>query len=133
MRASVHDNFLLSYEVSSEHAEIRLRTEFRSTGRPVERTDVVFSGVEAYHFEHDCFSNILSEIVERPALGLLAEQQRALEEGFHRSGWPRFWGGSPEKASNYVQTHRLNAYELTSSYGISGWVIARSLDYVTGA
>jgi hypothetical protein len=42
MGRSVHDNFIVSYEVHCERREIRLHTEYRDRGEPFEITVVVF-------------------------------------------------------------------------------------------
>lgn len=62
MALSVHDNHLVSYEVVSEQGRIVLRTERRGGVQPSDVSSVVFTGVEGYHFQLDCFGNILFDI-----------------------------------------------------------------------
>lgn len=61
---SVHDNLVLSYTIDSQEQRITLRTIFQEA-EPPERTDVVFTGVLARHFECDTLRTILFEGVIR--------------------------------------------------------------------
>ena len=76
MDISVHDNFLVSYEVLCRQREIRLHTEFRDK-EPIECTDVIFRGVEAYHFDHDNFETIIFDITEVPVEDILVQTNHA--------------------------------------------------------
>ena len=58
---SIHDNELLSYTVNCADSKITLRTAYRER-EPYEFTDVIFSGVVAYHFESDNFNTIIFDI-----------------------------------------------------------------------
>ena len=66
MARSVHDNYLVSYEVLSEQRRIVLRTEHRDGRAAPEGTSVIFTGVEGYHFERDCFENVLFDVEKVP-------------------------------------------------------------------
>jgi hypothetical protein len=132
MTRSVHDNFLVSYEVHCERREIRLHTEYRDSGEPFERTVVVFTGVEAYCFEHDCLGNIVFDIEEIPAETILTQHQAQFEEGHRLAGWPRFWQKSLDDTRSYLREHGTRGFELSSSYGMSGWVLAQDMQMLDG-
>jgi len=115
---------VVSYEVDGERRRIVVHTRF--DGRlPVEFTDLVFEGVLAYHFENDNFGNILSSVEEVPVARLVAGCRSLFEEG-SKYAWPGPWNESPEASLDHFQSHGGKAFELSSSYGLAGWVIAES-------
>jgi hypothetical protein len=121
---SIHDNRVISYEVDGEARRIVLRTRFEDSV-PVEYTDVIFEGVLAYYFENDNFGSILFSIKEVPVLQLVEDDRSLFEEGV-RFGWPGPWNVSPESSIQYIQSEGGKAFEIFSSYGLSGWVIAET-------
>lgn len=127
MEISVHDNVLVSYEVLSERREIRLYTEFRDNGEPFEHTDVVFTGVSAYHFWQDCFGNIIFDIDETTPEAIYRDHRAEFEAGW-RYGWPGNWGKTEEAALAYFREHGVRGFTLQTSYGMDGWVLAESME-----
>jgi hypothetical protein len=127
MARSLHDNFLVGYEVKSESREIYLHTEWRDRGEPFERTIVFFSGVEAYDFRDDCLGNIIFDLEEVTAESIIIPKLVEIQERNRISGWPRFWQNSQTEALNYLKTRATRGFELSSSYGMSGWVLARAM------
>jgi hypothetical protein len=127
MAISIHDHLIVGYEVRCELREIRIQTKYRNGSEPFERTLVVFSGVEAYNFRYDCFGNIIFDIEEVPAESILTERLAEFQAGHRRSGWPRFWRGSLDEVRSYLREQATRAFELSSSYGMSGWVLARDM------
>src|SRR5262245_26994375 len=83
---SVHDNVILSYVVDAEGRRITLHTVYYDR-EPHERTDVVFSGVLAYHFEGDTFGTVLFEIGAVP-IGQVFDDYEALFTRQKNYGWP---------------------------------------------
>jgi hypothetical protein len=124
---SIHDNHLVSYEVFCERREIRLRTEFRDRGEPFEFTDALFTGVAAYDFWHDSdIGTIIFDITEIPATDTYAEHGDQLREGV-RYGWAGDWAETAESAAAHFQQHGIRGFRLSSSLGMSGWVLAREM------
>jgi hypothetical protein len=91
---SVHDNNLIGYTVDGSARRIELRTERREPGRPHERVDVIFDGVEAYAFRYDCLGNIIFDICEQPLEEALQAHWSEFDAGHRASGWPPFCDGS---------------------------------------
>lgn len=129
MSISVHDNLLVSYEVFCEHREIRLHTEFREVAS-VEHTDVFFTGVEAYHFEQDNYSNIILGIDEWPLSFIFTEYASLFAKG-RRFGWPPKWDSSLDAMETRLAEQGVHAWVLSSSYGLSGWILAREMRMVS--
>lgn len=124
---SFHDYHLIGYEVDGQRRELRLNLAWLysegSEPRPPEQ--VVFSDVEDYFFEHDLGVNIVYAIEEVDMLKVL----QACEQRFRESekwGWPRFWKGSTSATVAQLGVKGAKCFELSSSYGLSGWVIAAS-------
>lgn len=130
MKISVHDNYLVSYEVRCERREIRLHTEFRDRGEPFEYTDVVFTGVCAYHFHQDCFTNIIFDIDETAPETIYSDHRAEFEAG-RMYGWPGDWGKTEDAALAYFREHGVQGYALQSSYGMDGWILAKSMEIIS--
>ncbi len=130
MEISVHDNFLVSYEVLSEQRQIRLHTEFRDKGEPFEHTDVVFTGVSAYHFWQDCFANIIFDIDETAPEAVYNGHRAEFEAGW-RYGWPGDWGKTEEAALAYFRKHGVRGFTLQSSCGMAGWILAKTMEKIS--
>jgi len=129
MESSIHDNFLVSYEVLCEKREIRLRTEFRDRS-PVEYTDVIFRGVEAYHLHGDNFQNIVFDITETSVEDILTEDSERFEEG-RNYGWPGMWNDSETAMRAYLLERGVRGFSISSSFGMSGWIIAESMERIS--
>ena len=127
MALSVHDNLLISYEVQCEARTIILRTEYRAQNEPTEFTNVIFKGVEGYHFEHDAFGNILFGLEAIPAEQLLKEYGTEISESYRMAGSPGPWAANLETASGYLEEQGVQGFILSSSCGLDDWVLAREV------
>lgn len=122
---SVHDNHLLGYEVDSTKGRIVFHTEYPHN-EPKEKTDVIFEGVLAYHFEGDLFSSIIFDI-EETKLEYALKQNVGLLERREKHGWPQGWERKNETLEEYLNRKELKVYGIQSSYGLDGLVFARSM------
>ncbi|MGB8540277.1 MAG: hypothetical protein WCD49_01450 [Candidatus Acidiferrales bacterium] len=127
MALSVHDNLLISYEVQCEARLITLRTEFRAENKPAEFTNIVFKGVQGYSFENDAFGNIIFD-VQTILIELFLKQYGAeILESYRMAGSPGRWAENIGTASEYLQKQGMQGFILSSSYGLSGWILAREV------
>jgi len=125
----VHDNVLISYEVLSEKREIHLRTK-HSGPKTIEHTDIIFRGVEGYYFFHDNFQTIIFDVTEISVESILEDDKARFEEGW-RYCWPGAWNESSEAARRAYLTERgVSGFSLSSSFGMSGWILANSMERV---
>lgn len=122
---SVHDNHLMAYAVNGRERSITFQTEYPHT-EPAELTDVVFEDVLAYHFQHDLFGNIIFDI-EEVSLAQFVEFHGAQCEAGCKWGWPWGWDIRKERLLTYVERMGVKAYELSSSYGMTGWVLCAKM------
>lgn len=121
---SIHDNRVVSYEVDGERRQIVVHTRFEDRD-PVEHTDLIFEGVLADHFENDNFGNILFGVEEIPVAQLVVSYRSLFEDGA-KYAWPGPWNTSPEVSVQHFQSEAAKAFEISSSYGLAGWVVAKS-------
>ncbi len=127
MALSIHDNMLVSYEVLCEARTIILRTEYRLENEPTEFVNVTFRGVEGYRFENDAFGNIIFDIETIPLEEFLAEHGEEISESYRVAGSPGIWAESLVTGLAYLREQGTQAFVLDSSYGLSGWVLAREI------
>jgi hypothetical protein len=127
MALSVHDNLLISYEVQCDARLITLRTEFRTKNGPTEFTNIIFKGVQGYNFENDAFGSIILGLEAIPIEQFLTEYGAEISESYRMAGSPGPWAKNLETASEYLQKQGIQGFILTSSYGLSGWILAREM------
>lgn len=126
---SVHDNEILSYEVDRVARTIRIRTLFESD-EVSERTDIVFSGVECYRFEHDStLQSIIWNVEPASPIEIFDELEPELARTVPY-GWPGVWAKSRESAQAHFDAHQLSAWYLEASVGMTGWIIAQHMEFV---
>jgi hypothetical protein len=117
---------LIGYSVDGSTRTIVLRTApDRGMGGAF---DVTFTGVIAYHFEGDCFQNIVFGIVEvRPeAIQDLAHA----EERARNYGWPPGRDSTRETLPQFAAREGARWFEVSCSYGLGGWVAAAAMTMV---
>src|SRR5262249_31274352 len=120
-----HDNLLVSYEVSCEARQIKLLARRPSAGMTGNNRTVVFSGVEGYSFHNDAFGNIVFSLEEVPVERLLSEFRSQIAESYRLAGAPGPWAGDLASAAQVLAAMGVRGFILSSSYGLSGWVLAK--------
>jgi hypothetical protein len=128
-KRSIHDNFVTSYIVDCEGRRITLHTVYRDR-EPFEYTDVVFRDVFAHRFEYGLEGNILFDVEEVDVAGIVQGEADLFAKSW-RYGWPPFeYKGDLAELVRSMEAASAHAFALNSSYGLSGWVIARSFEAV---
>ncbi len=129
MTPSIHDNLLISYEVHCEKKTITLRTEYRVENKPLEFTNVVFGGVQGYHFENDAFGNVIFDVSNVPVEQFLTEYGAEISVSYRMNGSPA-WAADPALAPECLREQGIKPFVLSSSLGLSGWVLAKEISVV---
>jgi hypothetical protein len=111
----------------AESGQIILHTEFREKS-PIEYTDVVFEGVVAHHFECSLPSNVLFDIAETELKAGLEEYAPVIHR-LKNYGWPIFDYADCQELERVLRERGMHAYLLMSSYGLTGLVLASSIEY----
>lgn len=126
---SVHDNQIYAYSVDCEGRRLVLHTAFPDR-EPHGYTDVVFREVVAHHFEHVLPGSILFDVEGADVATLVEHNERLLAESW-RHGWPPLeYNGSLTALVAALRAASVRAYTISSSYGLSGWVLATACDRV---
>jgi hypothetical protein len=126
---SVHDNHIYAFTVHCEERRLVLHTAYRDR-EPHEFTDVVFRDVVAHLLEHVLPGNILFGIEERDVESLVQDEADLFAESW-RWGWPPVeYDGNLETLVAALRQRLVRAYLISSSYGLSGWVLAGSCNRV---
>jgi hypothetical protein len=125
---SFHDYHLTGYEVDGRAREIRFHLAwlYAAEAEPRPNEDVIFTGVEDYFFEHDLGVNIVYAIQEVPLLEFLRTNEQQFQENA-KWGRPRFWSGEVIQTLEQLSAKGARSFELSSSYGLSGWVVAAAV------
>lgn len=129
MIPSLHDWLIASYTVECEKRVLRLNAEYRNGaghGPITKVTSVIFSGVEAYQLDNDAFGNIVLSLDESDPLEIYLANQTLLQESW-RWGSPGPWVESSDKALAHFKEHKIRGFELSATIGLSGWVLARTV------
>jgi hypothetical protein len=131
MPISVHDNKLLSYTVNEATGTILIETVF-DEATPYKFTNVAFSNVSAYFFEHHSLQlgTIFFDIYESSTDHIIEDNWERFEEG-KGSMWPGDWAKTKETAKAYLEVNAVKPYIISSSCGLSGWVLAQKMDVVS--
>ena len=135
MLPSVHDHSLIEYRVHLRARQVTLITRPEATRSSsadqaaftVDAVATVFEGLEAHPFERVAAGVILSEIAEPPLGHFLSEHEREFTEGHRLVGAPSWWRGTLAAAEVYLRDRGTRVFEIHSSYGFSGWVLASSV------
>lgn len=127
---SIHDNNIYGYSVDCRGRRIVLHTAFHDR-QPSEYTDAVFTHVIAHHFEHVLESNILFDI-EQISLEDFITQNADIFKLSWQHDWPplKFRGDMAQLLSS-LQSTNAQAFLIASSYGLSGWVLAKDLKLIS--
>lgn len=123
--------WLPGYSVNVKRGEIRLRAEWMYPDLPAgmpRESELTFQGVEAYHLAHDNLSTILGCVVVRPLEQFVKQHEAEFSAGFARAGWPHFWRGSVSEAVTYLLSKQQRAFEIVSTVGPTGWILAAGTD-----
>ena len=128
MLPSLHDDFLISYEVNCETRQIKLHAKRDPRrlvvgGEQTTRT-IIFNGVEGYHFENDNFGNIIFSLEQVPVEQLLATYGSRIADSYRMAGAAGSWAADLTSAPQALMAVGIRGFILSSSYGLSGWVLA---------
>ncbi|MEC0126594.1 hypothetical protein [Paenibacillus pabuli] len=125
---SVHDNIILSYEVDLENESIRMRTRSYHSDLS-EDTDILFSGVLAHSFDTPLQGSIIFDIDDVGLDCFISYNRELLEKG-KGQGWPIMYETDEELETKLIEGEYLY-FVITSSYGLSGWVLAKKVEMIT--
>ncbi len=124
----VHDNVILSYEVDLQNERIILHTRYDDS-RSVEETDIIFTDVLNHWFEQQLKGSIIFDISESEISHFVKENSELLIKN-KAFGWPMMYE-SIDDFERLLTDEKYKYINLSSSYGMNGWVLAKNLDIIT--
>jgi hypothetical protein len=130
MFPGVHDSQVIAYSADSCTGELLLHLRAGPEGSPL--CDLKFNGAVAHQFPYPLMPSWVFDLVTVSADELLAREWDAIAEGFRLVGWPGNWADSLENAQAYCKSIGVTGYDLETSYGMYGWVLAKSVERVGG-
>jgi hypothetical protein len=122
---SFHDDYLAAYEVRCEAKEITLCIRSAQNNHI---TKVVFTGVEGYCLKNDAMGNIISSLERVPAQAVIDEFKNDIAESFRMAGAPGPWAVDLTTAVQYLTGRGAQGFMLSSSFGMSGWILASRVE-----
>lgn len=126
-----HDFHLTGYDVRQFGAEIVLHLLDDYPPRPAEQSHIRFGDVELYHFVHTG-GTIIFGIDEVPVSQILDQfWERILHWATQYGGVPHWDGDDRASYQQKLEADGLRAWEVSSSIGFSGFVIAKAIEDVT--
>lgn len=126
---SIHDNNIYGVSLNCEHLRLTLHTEFTDR-TPFEYTDVVFRDIVAHHIEHALSGNILFDVIEVAPEKIVTEAADLFNTSW-KYGWPSIeYKGDLKVLATELQLHGICGFEISSSYGLGGWVFAKGCERV---
>ncbi len=124
---SFHDDYLVGYAVDCDARQVVLRIRDADSS---EIREVKFYGVEGYMLENDAFGNIICHLEQVPPAQILKDEEAQIREMYRQSGAPGSWAADLALAEVHFERQSVTGFLLAASYGMSGWVIARSVEVV---
>ncbi len=116
----IHDNRVLRCQVDFMERVLTLEMVTETEQLAI----VQFSGLMAHRFEHVGQDNILFSMEEVTSVCFLARYRQLLEQTLPY-GFPVC--GSLSQLKNYMQDQKIRVFVLTSSLGLSGFVLAQNV------
>jgi hypothetical protein len=128
MLPSLHDNYLISYSVNCENREISLSARRYQPAEDTLIRTVVFTGVQGYHLMNDAFGNIIFSLSEISLDQFFSEYGSEVAESHRLAGAPGAWAADIATGRETLQSEDVKAFILSSSYGLSGWLLATNFE-----
>ncbi len=126
---SWHDYHVTGYSVEGERCRITFDVSWPyDSSADIRRASIVFSDVEGYFLEHDLGGNVLYSISEEKIEEFLLQNAERFEKE-KKWGWPLFWRGAIGTTLEYLNGRNVKCFAISSSYGLSGWVLASRVEH----
>lgn len=123
----LHDNKILNYCVDLEHHTLCMDTQTEAG----ETVSIHFTGLLAHRFENVISSNILFGMDEIDVDEFLQQYKDLLEEAMCY-GFPAFTCRNTEELLGKMVQKRIRVFEVSSSLGLYGFVLAQGVEIDLG-
>lgn len=119
--ASIHDSIIQSYQTDFESSKIEMTIKTADE----EKGKILFEGFFAFFFENQLPNSIILDIVEEDVEAFIANNNELLAKSKDYS-WPMDYEYI-EELVNHIQKHSYKYYNIQASYGLNGWILAKSM------
>lgn len=119
----MHDDYIVSYSVDIEKKKVQINTCNHENKK---RMVLLFSEVLTHSFNCILECNILLDVTENDVELFIKNNSVELEE-MKNFCWPINYDRVDELI-NYLVQNEYRYYVISSSLGMSGWVLAKSFD-----
>ena len=117
----VHDNQINAYRVDISNQTLTLETTYENQ----EKTEIIFTGWMAHRFENVIYCNIILDITQVTVDYYINSNQEEVTEAL-RYGFPACFK-SIAALKEYLLNEKYNIYEISSSLGLAGTIIAKDI------
>jgi hypothetical protein len=115
-------------ETTAEWRQIKLSARRAAYGEePPATRAILFKGVEGYRFENYAFGNIIHSLEAIPVERLISQYGAQITESHRFAGAPGPWAADLTSAVRVLTAKGIKGFILTSSYGLSGWILAKEV------
>lgn len=121
---SFHDDYVVGYQVHCESRCIVLQIKQAQTQQI---RNVTFTEVAGYCLVNDALGNIVSALEQVSAATIITEHAAQIAESYRVSGAPGPWAADINTAGWQLAAQGVHGFQLSSSFGISGWVLAKQV------
>jgi hypothetical protein len=118
---NVHDAEINAYVVNLSNREITISLQQNNAS-----ADIIFTNVFAHYFENELQGSTIFEISENNVSSFLKDNEKILRDR-KKFCWPIYYSDISELKQK-LETERYIYYAIVSSYGLSGWVLAKKMD-----
>lgn len=124
---NLHDNEIVSYKVELRNQKIIFNTEYCKY-KILKNMDIIFKDVLGHYFENQLYGSTILNIEEYRVSRFIEDNEELLNE--HKDYcWPIDYD-KIEDLEKKLAEEKYYYYVIISSYGLSGWIVAKSCETV---
>lgn len=123
--SKVHDNEIVSYKVDLKNHKIIVHTQYQESAL-VKDIDIIFYDVLVHFFQNELSGSIIFDI-EKYEIGQFLKNNSELLKKKKNYCWPMDYD-TEEELTERLLKDQYSYYVISSSYGLNGWVLAKSYE-----
>lgn len=127
--SKVHDNEIMSYEVDLKNHQIIVHTQYQKSAL-IKNTDIVFHNVLVHFFQNELSGSIIFDIEKYDIIRFLKNNSDLLKKQKNYC-WPMAYDTEEELTEKLLEG-QYSYYVISSSYGLNGWILAKSYEITPG-
>ncbi len=129
MFPTCHDDLIVGFSVDCEQRFIKLLGKQPAWRNDPRSWQMSFEDVVAYRLTNDAFGNILYDVRKISHSDFYSEYGSELRGSFVRHGAAGPWIEDKDSALLFLESHKIAAYQITSTLGLDGWILSTSAKF----